>query len=65
MPYTYIVTDKASKKKRKIEASSPANAIAHCAKDSFDATRVTEDIADLINLPLEKVTERKAPEGSD
>ena len=62
MAYFYVVTDKATKKKRKIEAGSPANAIAHCAKDSFEATRITQDIADLIDLPLEKVTPEKKPD---
>lgn len=56
MAYLYIVTDNSTKAKRLIEASSPANAVAFVAKESFTTTRVTAEVADLINLPIEKVT---------
>lgn len=56
MAYKYLVTEKASGNKRLIEASSPANAVAHVAKDGFTTERISDAIADMIGLKLEKVT---------
>lgn len=61
MAYKYLVTEKASGKKRLIEASSPANAVAHVAKDGFTTTRITDEVAEMIGLPLEKVTADPKP----
>jgi hypothetical protein len=60
MAYKYLIKDKASGKKRLVEASSPAVAIAHVAKDGFSAERVSDDVAEMLGLPLEKVTADKA-----
>jgi len=56
MAYKYLVKEKASGKKRLVEASSPANAIAHVAKDGYSAERVSDDVAEMLDLPLEKVS---------
>ena len=61
MAYKYLVTEKASGKKRLVEASSPANAVAHVAKDGFTTERVSDGVAEMIGLPLEKVTASAAP----
>lgn len=59
MAYKYLVTEKAGGKKRLVEASSPANAVAHVAKDGFTTERVSDGVAEMIGLPLEKVTADK------
>ena len=59
MAYKYLVTARAGGKKRLIEASSPANAIAHVAKDDFTTERVSDAVAGMIGLPVEKVTADK------
>lgn len=65
--YHYLITEKPSGKKRLIEASSPANAIAFCAKDSFSAQRCDGDLLELVkgSLTVEKVSDKveeaKAP----
>lgn len=65
MAYKYLVTEKASGNKRLIEASSPANAVAHVAKDGFTTERISDAIADMIGLTLEKVTgDKPAPEAA-
>ena len=61
MAYKYVVTPKSGGKKRLIEASSPANAIAHVAKDDFTAQRVSDAVAEMIGLPVEKVTTASTP----
>lgn len=61
MAYKYLVTDKASGSKRLIEASSPANAIAHVAKDGFTTERISDAVAGMLGLPVEKVTEGRSP----
>lgn len=59
MAYKYLVTARAGGKKRLIEASSPANAIAHVAKNDFTTERVSDAVAGMIGLPVEKVTADK------
>ena len=65
MAYKYLVTEKTGGKKRLIEASSPANAVAHVAKDGFTTERISDAVAEMIGIPLEKVTgEKPAPEAA-
>lgn len=59
MAYKYIVTTKGSDTKRLIEASSPANAIAFVAADTHEAERVSDAVAGMVGLDLEKVTAAK------
>lgn len=59
MAYKYIVTTKGSDTKRLIEASSPANAIAFVASDNHEAERVSDAVAGMVGLTLEKVTAAK------
>lgn len=62
MAYKYLVTEKAGGKKRLVEASSPANAIAHVAKDGFTTERVSDAVAGMLDLPVETVKATAASE---
>jgi len=64
MAYKYVITPKDGGEKRLIEASSPAVAIAHVAKDGFTAERVSDAVADMIGLTVEKVTPTSAATGT-
>lgn len=67
MAHAYLVEDTKTKKRRLIEASAPANAIAFCAKDNFTAQRVEGAVLDTLvaaNMTLEHVTPPK-PDGEE
>lgn len=55
--YHYLVKDKKTGKKRLIEASSPAVAIAFVAGDNFTAQRCEGDTLDIVKdtIPIEKM----------
>lgn len=59
MAYKYLITEKTGGKKRLVEASSPAVAIAHVAKDGYTVERVSDAVAGMIGLTIEKVTPEK------
>lgn len=56
MAYAYLVTDKATKKKMLVEASSPSVAVAHVAADAYTTQRVEgavlESLADVLGQPV-------------
>jgi hypothetical protein len=60
----YLVKDTATGKKRLVEASAPANAIAHCAKDAFSAQRVDGAVLDSLKevFTVEAVAKPKVGE---
>lgn len=62
----YLVEEAATKKRRLVAASAPANAIAFCAKGSFTAQRVEGAVLDTLmsTMTLEHVTQPK-PEGGE
>lgn len=57
----YLVKEVATGKKRMIEASAPANAVAHCAKDLFSAQRVEGAVLDSLKelIPVETIAKPK------
>jgi hypothetical protein len=63
----YLVKEAATGKKRLVEASAPANAIAHCAKDAFTAQRVDGAVLDSLKevFPVEAVAKPKVGEGEE
>lgn len=63
----YLVTHKSTGKKRLIDASAPANAIAHCAKDDFQAQRLEGPALDVIldGMELESASSRNTSTEDD
>ena len=63
----YLVKETATAKKRLVEASAPANAIAHCAKDAFTAQRVDGAVLDSLKdvFTVETVAKPKVGEGEE
>lgn len=53
MAFAYLVEDTKTKKRRLIEAGSPANAIAFCAKGMFTAQRVEGAVLDTLKSAME------------
>ena len=61
----YLVTEKKSGKKRLIDASAPANAIAHCARDQFQAQRLEGPALAVVmdSMELESASNRNTAAG--
>lgn len=50
--YIYMVKNKETGTTQLIEASSPANAIAYCAKENFTAQRVDGAVLDALKMSM-------------